>query len=71
MKQFLSKLLTLALMAALLVIPASAEENGMPSYDEVIVSSGEEWTVEENCIIGHLEIDDGGIVRSDHPVIVF
>lgn len=71
MKQFLSILLTLALMAALLVIPASAEENGMPSYDEVIVSSGEEWTVEENCIIGHLEIEDGGIVRSDHPVIVF
>ena len=71
MKQFLSILLALCLLTALLIVPASAMERGMPFYDEVIVSSGEEWTVEENYTVGHLEIEDGGVVQADHPVIVF
>lgn len=71
MKQLLSILLTVCLAAGLLVLPAAASEEELPLYDEMLVAAGEVWTVEENCRVGRLEIEDGGSVTAEHPVIVF
>ena len=71
MKRVLSVLCTLRLVAALFPVSAAAAEHELPSYDEVIAASGETWTVEENCRVGHLEIENGAAVEADHPVVVF
>ena len=71
MKHFCSVILSLCLLAALAVMPASAQESDMLRYDEIILGAGDSWSIEENCRVGHLEIGDGGIIQADHPVIVF
>ena len=71
MKRVLLYLLCACFAVSLLGLPAAALEEGLPAYDEVTVASGDTWTVTENCRVGRLEIEDGGSVSADHPVIVF
>ncbi len=35
------------------------------------VKAGETWKVEDSCVVGHLEIEDGAMVEADYPVVVF
>ena len=71
MKHFISVLLSLVFLLSLAGTPAFAQESDLSYYDEVIVGAGDEWSVEENCRVGRLELEDGGSVRTDHPVVVF
>ncbi len=41
------------------------------SLGDITVAAGETWTVEDNCVVDRLEIEDGASVEADFPVIVF
>ena len=41
------------------------------SLGDVTVPNGLVWAVEESCVVDRIEIEDGGVVEADVPVIVF
>ena len=71
MKRILTAIIAFCLLSSIVQWPVYALESESIFYEELIVTSDKTWTVEENCHVGHLEIEDDGIVTADHPVVVF
>ena len=49
---------------------ASADDRPVSQGDKT-VAAGETWTLTENVSVGQLELEDGAVVESEYPVIVF